>query len=177
MFTVWLHYRVWSVLNSQNTRHIHIQMRKCKNKRNHTHYRAKYNGLSDHGLSHPEWVETFKAFSMSSYAFFFQNGEADVVLFYRRGDKLWRAEILLQLCSDTEPNLPYPEANGDLCSLCFCSNHICLQEYESTQHQEIYFFLSPLVRYLFAPIRSSWVLYDKSVSYIRGIWNSMVLTL
>lgn len=71
MFTVWLHYRVWSVLNSQNTRHIHIQMGKCKNKRNHTHYRAKYNGLSDHGLSHPEWVETFKAFSMSSYAFFF----------------------------------------------------------------------------------------------------------
>lgn len=171
MFTVWLHYRVWSVLNSQNTRHIHIQMRKCKNKRNHTHYRAKYNGLSDHGLSHPEWVETFKAFSMSSYPFFFfRMGRLMLSSFTEEETNPRRAEILLQLCSDTEPNLPYPEANGDLCSLCFCSNHICLQEYESTQHQEIYFFLPPpLVRYLFAPIRSSWVLYDKSVSYIRGI--------
>lgn len=168
------HYRVWSVLNSQNTRHIHIQKWKCKNKRNSTHYRAKYKGLSDHGLSPAEWAETFRAPALVSRAFVWAQGGRCRPILQRKRETLGEKRFLYnsartegQTHTSWTRRGPRPYASCLFVSL--------FQPYllpKALSHPPLRdaFPSRPLVMFLFAPIRWAAIwLYGKSISYNRGI--------
>lgn len=86
----------------------------AKIKENSTHYRTKYKGLSDHGLSPAEWAETFRAPSLVSRAFVWEQGGGYGPISQRRR----RDSSTALLGQRAKPIPPEPDGAPDPVVLC-----------------------------------------------------------